>query len=289
MFGYVRPQKAELLVREYELYRALYCGVCRAMKRHTGRLSALALSYDSVFYALTRMMLTDAPCAAAHCRCIAHPCRGRTCVAENPALVYTARAFAVLAYGKVCDEVADRRGLSRLPLLLVAPVMRRAARRADLPDLLATMQRELADLAALEAENCPSLDQAADCTGRMLAAFFAHGLPGEAGEIAYGIGLHLGRFIAVADAAEDFDRDREKQNYNPLLAAGLAELDGATRRRLHLSLTGELCALERELLRLPHEKYPAAGNILKNIIYLGLPERIAFLRPDGDTEQGATL
>ena len=30
MFGYVKPAYPELLVKEYELYRAVYCGICEA-------------------------------------------------------------------------------------------------------------------------------------------------------------------------------------------------------------------------------------------------------------------
>ena len=51
MFGYVKPVADELLVREHEFYRAAYCGICRAMKKHTGCLSNVTLSYDSVLLA----------------------------------------------------------------------------------------------------------------------------------------------------------------------------------------------------------------------------------------------
>ena len=49
MFGYVKPVVGEMLVREHEFYKATYCGICRAMKKHTGTLSRVTLSYDSVF------------------------------------------------------------------------------------------------------------------------------------------------------------------------------------------------------------------------------------------------
>ena len=35
MFGYVRPFKSELLVREYDQYKAAYCQLCRALKEGT--------------------------------------------------------------------------------------------------------------------------------------------------------------------------------------------------------------------------------------------------------------
>ena len=55
LFGYVKPVARELKVKEYEFYKATYCGICRAMKKHTGTLSNIMLSYDSVFLALVRM------------------------------------------------------------------------------------------------------------------------------------------------------------------------------------------------------------------------------------------
>lgn len=29
MFGYIRPVESELLVKEYEFYRAVYCSLCK--------------------------------------------------------------------------------------------------------------------------------------------------------------------------------------------------------------------------------------------------------------------
>ena len=277
MFGYVKPVTGELLVREHDFYRAVYCGICQSMKKHTGRISTLTLTYDSVFYALVRMMLADESTAARRCRCLVHPCRGKTCLSDNPTLTLTARAFSVLAYGKLKDGIADRRGFARLPLLLARPFLRRAARRANLPELWRGMESELSTLFALEVGGCVSIDRVSDCSGRLLARFFAEGLTGEKREIAEGIGFHLGRFIAMLDAARDLEEDIKKKNYNPLCAAGITSLDAGTCERMRISLTLELSALEEFLLRLPCEKYEAAGNILKNILYLGLPHEMAFL------------
>lgn len=34
MFGYLLPLKAELKVREFDTYRAHYCGVCFALRKN---------------------------------------------------------------------------------------------------------------------------------------------------------------------------------------------------------------------------------------------------------------
>ena len=33
MFGYVRPRKDELKVRDWEAYQAVYCGLCHTLGR----------------------------------------------------------------------------------------------------------------------------------------------------------------------------------------------------------------------------------------------------------------
>jgi len=107
MFGYVKPVTSELLVKDYEFYKATYCGVCRAMKKHTGALSNVTLSYDSVLLALVRMLyIPDVDISAKRARCIAHPLKKRCMLTENSAVEYTARAFAVLTYHKLLDDIA---------------------------------------------------------------------------------------------------------------------------------------------------------------------------------------
>ena len=108
LFGYVKPYHPELLVKDYEFYKASYCGVCRAMKRHTGVFSNVTLSYDSVFLALVRMLyVPDEKIAAKKSRCVAHPFKSRPMLLENEATEYTARAFAILSYYKMRDDALD--------------------------------------------------------------------------------------------------------------------------------------------------------------------------------------
>ena len=52
MFGYVRPVRDELKCRDFDLYRAVYCGLCRCMKERCGWTSTWFLNYDFTFLAL---------------------------------------------------------------------------------------------------------------------------------------------------------------------------------------------------------------------------------------------
>ena len=57
MFGYLQVQKSELLVREWEAYRSVYCGLCKQMGKDYSFLTRLSLSYDCTFYAMLLMLL----------------------------------------------------------------------------------------------------------------------------------------------------------------------------------------------------------------------------------------
>ena len=46
MFGYIKPDRDELLVKDYNLYKAIYCGLCREIKRNVSFFLSFGLSYD---------------------------------------------------------------------------------------------------------------------------------------------------------------------------------------------------------------------------------------------------
>lgn len=52
MFGYVRPVRPELKCRDFDLYQATYCGLCRCLRRRYGLLAPMFLNYDFTFLAL---------------------------------------------------------------------------------------------------------------------------------------------------------------------------------------------------------------------------------------------
>ena len=44
MFGYVVVNEPELKIREFNLYRSYYCGMCMDFKEHYGQTGRLTLS-----------------------------------------------------------------------------------------------------------------------------------------------------------------------------------------------------------------------------------------------------
>lgn len=286
MFGYIRPAVPELKVKEHELYRAFYCGLCRAMRIRTTCFSSLTLSYDFVFLAMLRTVLEDCETELWSGRCVAHPLRKRAYVKQNPALEYCSAAAAVLTRGKVLDDIHDKTGLGRLRgyLLLPAANIMQKRGKAD-AELIESVEGRLSELSALEkrtanGESFPA-DAFAELFGRLLGDIFAHGLCGAAGRIAYEIGFHTGKWIYFIDAADDLADDIKKSCFNPYKAAdGSADLDCG---RLRISLTMELRGIEAAVELIDFgERFASVGNIIRNTIYLGMPqcaERIIAKNP----------
>jgi len=283
VFGYVKPKHTELLVREYDFYRAAYCGVCRAMRKETGFLSSFSLSYDSVFLALCRMLPTDRHVACKHRRCVAHPLRKRPCLSGNEGLSYSARAMAVLAYEKLEDDRLDGGVFKKIAIFPARLYFKRAAKRARLAALQGQAEECLSRLHALEKAKTPSVDAPAHEFGDLLGSIFAEGVEGEMREIFYRVGYHLGKFIYAADAADDYRDDRKSGSYNPFcLLYPDADFEGGIPESVRISLFLELDALASWVERLPFGQDKAVESIIKNTVYLGLPERVSRLgKPQG--------
>lgn len=284
MFGYVRPLVPQLKVMEYEMYRAVYCGLCRAMGRVTGQVSRLTLSYDFTLLAMVRMILEGVTPAFEQFRCAVHPLKRRSMVRENAVLDYAAAVSAVLAYLKNRDDLADEHGLKRARAMLadlpVSHMKSRGERR--LPENAADeIAERLSVLSELEKAGCTSVDETAEAFGAVLAYVFALGLEpdSDAENLAKTIGRHVGRFVYVCDAADDLPEDIRRGRYNPLSTGWgpLAVTENGTmsdlvRGSLEISLPLDLEGLGRAADRLPelNAAHPLTP-IVQNIVYLGLP------------------
>lgn len=279
MFGYVKPVQTELLVKDYEFYKATYCGICRSMKKHTGFLSNATLSYDSVLLALVRMLyIPDGEIGAQMKRCIAHPLKKRCMLTENSATEYTARAFAILAYYKALDDLADEGVGKRILLAPAKPILSSGKKRAKMPDIAEIVSEKLNAITALEAARTKSVDEPAHLFGELLGEIFANGLSEKDAVVCREFGYRLGRFIYAADAAEDYEEDRKTGKYNPYVLLYNGEpLTAENRQSIKCALILECRGMEAAVDLMPFNERYTIESIVKNIIYLGLIKRIDFL------------
>ncbi len=284
MFGYVKVHSPELKLKEYELYRGVYCGLCRSMGHCTGQCSRMTLSYDFAFLALVRLTLEQAPIAFDQRRCLLHPLRKRNMMRHNPVLAYCASASALLNYHKVMDDLADERGGKRLLARLLRPWVahaRKKAMKAGLGDLDAAITEGLRRLAEIEQSKELSVDLPADAFGSILAEIMSHGLEDPEKRIAAALGMAVGKWIYMADALDDWQMDAKRKRYNPFILLYGEDLPkGSELQGIQDALKNGLYHAEAAL-NLMEFSNPDIENILCNILYLGMPKRIETITQGG--------
>lgn len=275
MFGYIKTKSSELKMREYEYYRASYCGLCRSMGKCTGQCSRLSLSYDFAFLANLRMALTGTKVTLRARRCAVHLIKKRPVMEQNGELAFCADASAILAFEKCRDDLADERGLRRvaawLRCLFLRPAYRRACRHHAA--LAKEVRQCLASLSQLEKERRPSVDEPAALFGELLSLVAAHGLEGQAERLAREIGRLVGRFIYIVDAADDLEKDLKSGSYNPFSLLYGGPLSAEERESVKQSLMASLCDLSAAM-DLIEDEDEARHAILQNILYLGMPATV---------------
>lgn len=276
MFGYVRPYVPDLLVRDNDFFRSVYCGLCRTMRSETGAGSCALLSYDLAFLALIRLLyVEDLRTETLHRRCVAHPLRKRPIMKQNEALRYAAHASAILSYYKMKDEKNDGKGMRRIAAASALSLFPSRKSRRKYAELDRIVSSYLTELNSLEKEKCPSVDRPAEVFGKLLGAVFSYGLEGANSRVTEALGVGLGKFIYAADAADDYESDKKTGSYNPyviLYESGILTSDRLMSIRTALTLMLE--DIERAVNLLPLEGKDCARRIIENIIYAGLPRRI---------------
>ena len=279
MFGYVKPFIPNLRVKDYELYKSVYCGLCRSMGNHTGGVSRMTLSYDMTFFALVRLALSGEDYGIHRRRCAVHPIKKRPMMDDNDALAYTSYVSALLVYHKLMDTVADEKGAKRTAAKLLVPYadrLQKKALRAGCCEAQEIVSLAMAELSALEKEHCAVPDMPADVFGRMLGDLLAVGLDGSAALIAREIGLHTGRWVYLTDAVFDYEDDKKSGSYNPFLYAFSEDLEMADFREHTLRgiMTMESDAIARSLL-LADACAPGLRECIENIIYDGMESALS--------------
>lgn len=260
MFGYVNANWKELTQAQQERYGAVYCGICRSIHHRVSNPARAVLSYDMAFLALLHMSLYEPEENAGKNRCVLHVLRPRAWV-DNPCVDYAADMNVALSYYKAQDDLQDEGKTSaKLLLSMLEPHME--AIRQRWPRQCDAMKACMEELRELEGANTANPDLPASCFGRLMAELMVY-QEDQWQEELRNMGFALGRFIYLADAMLDYDRDKRKKQYNPFLAMGQGRDTGKWEQYLVLAMAR--CTESYEKLPLVQDK-----PLLDNILYSGV-------------------
>ena len=272
MFGYVKVRKGDLRVREWETYRGLYCSLCRALSRRYGLPARLILSYDATFLLASRLASTNVVPHFYPGRCPLNPAkRCSYCDNAEPAFDFVSAAAVLLFYYKLRDDIADSGWLKRLLLYLILPVAalwRKKAKRL-FPDVDAIVADAMLAQAQTERSGTDSTDRAAHASADALGKLMQLGA-GERAQAFYRFGYCVGRWVYLADAADDLRKDCKTGNYNVFIKRfGLTTPDLDEDQKAQIVAALELTAANAAAA-LDETKSTVLYPILENVVLDGM-------------------
>ena len=278
MFGYILPEKPELKIKEYDLYRAYYCGVCKSIAKRYGQVSRLTHNYDSTFLAILLASVWEEKRDIRIERCIAHPVKKKIVVRNSEIIDYASDMNIILAYYKLEDDWKDERSLisGAASLFLRSTYKKIRKKYQEKCDIIL---RRLNELAALEKEKCNSMDRAAEPFAKLMEEIMLYRndrMDEKHANILKWMGYNIGKWIYIIDAYNDLEDDIRNNSYNPFIyqynytegAKGdVLSFKNKIRDRVEFNLVYALNQIAKS-----YELMETRCNrgILENIIYMGM-------------------
>ena len=267
MFGYIAVNKPEMKIKEYDRYRAYYCGVCHALREQQGVFAQLSLTYDATFAAVLLTALYEPKTKKKRKRCMVHPV-GKRIYLDNDVINYIADMNLILAYYKCLDDWADEKKIHKL---LYSKTIRKRVKEIShkYKGKITSIRKSLQTLSEYEDKENINLDMLAGTFGDIMGEIFAYyiGYGEDWSDSLRRFGYEIGKFVYILDAYDDVSVDIKNEQFNPL-------------KKQYLSMDAEhFSEYVKEILMMiatdmakSFERLPIVEEtgILRNIIYSGV-------------------
>ncbi|MFA6308706.1 MAG: DUF5685 family protein [Clostridia bacterium] len=275
MFGYILPLKQDLKIKEYELFMAYYCGMCKSMSKRLGQMPRLFLNYDSTFFAILLSSISDEMPEIKGERCIAHQIKKRLVVRKSEIVDYAADINVILTYFSLKDKWNDDKSLvARAGMLSLEHQMTKLKKKY--PKKCGIIIGRLGKLSELESIRCDILDKVADCFSELIGEILCYEplcADKDTEKILRWIGYNIGKWVYIIDAFDDIKQDIKNESYNPILlqysydGGDIDEFKKSIKDKIEFNLTYTLSEISKayELL-----KTNSNSGIVENIIFMGM-------------------
>lgn len=274
MFGYLRPDKPELKLCEYEAYKSVYCGLCKYLGEDYGIISRLTLSYDCTLIAMLIMSLRHEHIEVVQKRCVVNPLKKCNFSLSNSKSYHFAGAVSVImTYYKLEDAILDSGFAKRLIARFLKLFFRRSHKKAvsAYPEVEAITKDMMSEQIEVEANKNASIDYSSNPTAKAISNLCLLFAQNDNEKIVLReFGYYIGRWIYLIDAADDYFDDKKKKAFNPFVnrfngVENVSNLDIMEFCNSTLNHTVSMAISAFNLLDLTIYK-----SILENIMNLGL-------------------
>lgn len=286
MFGYVIPDKNNMYIKDFNVFQAYYCGLCKALSRSGSQLSRLCTNYDTTFYNALLHSLTDTEVKIERKLCLING-KKKPVIVTDDLTRKVADLSVLLVYYNALDDVHDGKK-SRAAVVGVLAARKRAAARR-LKDADALMKESFRKLDILEKRNSAQLDLVADCFASLMRDVTRTLIPTD--EHIDTFMYNLGRVVYFFDAADDVEKDAKKGRYNPLIAAyGKCDTKAEFLEKNAQELDFLLRSTYNKLVgAYNHMHIVVSEGMLSNTVYLGLNMQMERLLKGDDKCQVTRL
>ena len=186
------------------------------MGRSYGLRARISLSYDMTFLTAFLHNIQNVDVQIKKERCMLHWIVPRYVAQDDAITQYVAAVNIILTYYKLQDDILDEKK-GKLKQSFFKKGYKRARRKYPEVDTIVAKYMQI--LHTLEREKCNSIDRAADPFGCLVAEIVAISLDGKMSEAVEKVAYNIGKWIYLIDALDDYDKDVQKQNYNPFVLA----------------------------------------------------------------------
>ncbi len=216
MFGYVTPYKMELKIKDYEKFKAYYCGLCRSIKHNIGNIPRIFLNYDMTFLAILLDSLEDGRQIYTKKRCVLHPMKKKIILKDNTSLKYAAFCNISLTYFKLLDDTNDDMSIKSK---ILSSYLRSylSSMPEDFKKNFQIINDKLQNLYKLEKnlEN-RSIDLLAHPFGELTGFILSSSKKDTVKNDLYFLGYNLGKWIYIIDALDDLNTDMSHGKFNAI-------------------------------------------------------------------------
>ena len=216
MFGYVNPDGPYLFVKDEKLYKAMYCGMCKSIGKGCGGCAKSALTYDMAFMSALLHNVAGCDVQVENRRCFLHVVKRRPMAKPDDISVTLGCVNTVLAYFKLLDDRqdGDKKGL-------FAFIYRRGFKRAMKrhPKIAEIVGRGMDAQRKVEKRASAVIDEACEPSAVMMRELSSYVLGDKATEHTDALTYDIGKWVYLADAFDDYDKDVKKGRYNVLYNA----------------------------------------------------------------------
>ncbi len=265
MFGYVTVNAKELKVREYDDYKAWYCGLCNSLHKSYGRVGQITLNYDMTFLIYLLNGLYEPKVKEFTGNCILHPIRKRH-FKQTEVSKYAADMNILLAWYKLVDDWDDEK---KITARVMMAALKKSAKGVieKYPGKAKHISVEFKKLRDLEEDNSQDIDKVSSCFGSVMADICDYKSDEWSADLRE-IGFNLGKYIYIMDAYEDLEEDMKKNRYNCLISHS-GEFNNAEGFEdfIYNLLNAIMSKAAKAFERLPIIE---DVEVLRNIIYAGI-------------------